>query len=136
MSLSIHLIFDGQCETAFRFYEECFGAKVITMLKWSESPAASQAPPGAADRIMHATLKLADSYVFGADAFPGKYETPKGFSVLFSVGNPQEAEQVFQKLADGGNVTMPLQETFWAKSYGVVTDKYGIPWEINCSKPR
>jgi PhnB protein len=105
------------------------------MMKWSESPAASQAPPGAADRILHATLKLGDSYVFGTDASPGKYEKPQGFSVLFSVGDSKEAEQAFQKLAVGGNVTMPLQETFWAKRYGVVTDQYGVPWEINCSKP-
>jgi PhnB protein len=135
MSFSVHLIFDGQCEKAFRFYEECFGAKIITMLKCSESSAASQAPPDAADGILHATLKLGDSYVFGADAFPGKYEKPQGFFVLFSVGDSKEAEQTFQKLADGGNVTMPLQETFWAKRYGVVTDKYGVPWEVNTSKP-
>jgi PhnB protein len=135
MSFSVHLIFDGQCEKAFRFYEECFGAKIITMLKWSESSAASQAPPDAADGILHATLKLGDSYVFGADAFPGKYEKPQGFFVLFSVGDSKEAEQTFQKLADGGNVTMPLQETFWAKRYGVVTDKYGVSWEVNTSKP-
>jgi PhnB protein len=135
MSVSVHLVFDGQCEKAFRFYEDCFGAKVITMLKWSESPAAAQAPPGCGDRILHATLKLGDSSVFGADAFPGKYEKPQGFSVLFSIDNPKEAEQAFQKLADGGSVTMPLQKTFWAERYGAVTDKYGVPWEINCSKP-
>jgi PhnB protein len=72
--------------------------------------------------------------VFGADVAPGKYEKPQGFSVLFSVNNPSEAERIFQTLSDGGSVSMPLQETFWAQRFGVVTDRFGTPWEINCSK--
>jgi PhnB protein len=134
MSVSIHLSFDGQCEAAFRFYEQCFSAKVITMIKWSESPVADQAPPGGGNRILHATLQAGDAHVFGADSAPGNYEKPQGFSVLFDVRDTAEAERIFGKLAEGGTITMPLQETFWARSYGVVTDRFGIPWEINCSK--
>ena len=134
MAFSIHLTFDGQCEKAFRFYEQCLGAKVITMLKWSESPMAAQAPPGASDRILHATLNAGDDHVFGADAAPGEYEKPQGFSVLFDVKDPADAERIFRQLAEGGKTTLPLQETFWARLYGAVTDRFGIPWEINCSK--
>jgi len=134
MGFSTHLTFDGTCEAAFRFYEECLGGKVISMLKWSDSPMGAQAPAGASDRILHATLKAGDDHLFGADAAPGKYEKPQGFSVLFDVKDASEAERIFQKLADGGSVAVPIQETFWALRYGFVTDRFGIPWEINCSK--
>ncbi|HLH31174.1 MAG TPA: VOC family protein [Terriglobia bacterium] len=134
MAFSAHLVFDGQCEKAFQFYAECFGAKIISMMKWNQTPAADQAPPGAGDRIVHATMNASGTYVFGADAFPGKYEKPQGFFVLFSVNDSEQAERIFNKLADGGTIDMPMQETFWAARYGVVRDRFGIPWEINCSK--
>ena len=134
MGFSAHLAFDGQCEAAFRFYEEVFRAKIASLIKWGESPAAGEAPPGYSDRILHASLMMGNTALFGADAFPGTNARASGFFVLFDVADPVEAERIFQDLAEGGSVSMPLQETFWARRFGVVTDRFGIPWEINCSK--
>jgi len=127
---SINLSFDGQCEAAFTFYERCFGGKITLMLKWADSPIANDAPPGWGAKILHASLLLGDVVIAGADTLA--YEHPGGFSVLLGVSDPKEAERVFAELAEGGTVTVPLQETFWALRYGWVTDRFGIPWTVNC----
>ncbi len=132
MNLTFHIAFDGCCEEAFRVYEQCLGGKIITMLKWSETPMAAEAPPGYADKILHATLALGTSNLAGADSMPGQHEAPKGFHVLLGVPDPAEAERVFTALSEGGTVTVPLQTTFWAILFGTVTDRFGVSWEINC----
>jgi PhnB protein len=132
MNLTFHIAFDGCCEEAFRLYERCLGGKLITMLKWSDTPMAAEAPPGFADKILHATLQIGASTLAGADSMPDQYEAPKGFHVLLGIADPTEAERVFAALAEGGNITVPLQKTFWAAVFGVVTDRFGVSWEINC----
>ena len=136
MNLTIHLAFDGCCEDAFRFYERCLGGKIITMLRWSDTPMASQAPPGWSAKILHATLEVDGSRLAGSDSIPGRYDGSKGFHVLLGVHDPAEAERIFSALAESGTVAMPLQKTFWAVLFGVVTDRFGISWEINCEPPQ
>lgn len=132
MNLTFHIAFDGCCEEAFRVYERCLGGKIITMLKWSDTPMAAEAPPGYADRILHATLAIGSSTLAGADSMPEQHEAPKGFHVLLGIQDPAEAERAFSALSEGGTVTMPLQKTFWAILFGTVTDRFGVSWEINC----
>jgi PhnB protein len=134
MKLSPHLVFNSQCEAAFKFYEQYLGGKIVIMLTWASSPMASQAPPGCSDKILHATLAIGDNVLAGADALPGQYEQPKGFYVVLGLDDPVDAERIFTALAENGTVQMPIQKTFWAVRFGVVTDQFGIPWEINCEQ--
>ena len=128
----ISLSFDGQCEEAFRFYEQCLNGTLAFMLTWGDSRMAGAAPPGWEKKIAHATLKIGDTAISGSDR--PLYERPRGFEVVLQMNDPAVAERVFQALADGGHVAMPLQETFWAIRFGVLIDRFGIPWSINCEK--
>jgi PhnB protein len=135
MKLHPHLIFAGECEAAFQFYERCLGAEIVTMLPYGNSPMAEQVPPEWRGKIVHATLRIGDDTVMGVDALPEQYEKPKGFQMLLDVDDPLDAERIFHALSENGAVPMPLQETFWAGRFGVLVDRFGIPWEINCGQP-
>jgi PhnB protein len=134
MRLTPNLVFAGQCEAAFRFYERCFQGKIVTMLTHGQSPMADQAPRGWRDKIFHATLTFGDNVLMGGDPVPEQYAQPKGFSLLLGINDPVEAERVFHGLAENGIVHMPIQQTFWAVRFGVVVDQFGIPWAINCEQ--
>jgi PhnB protein len=134
MKLNAHiaLAFDGQCEAAFRLYERCFEGTITFMLTWGNSPMSADAPAGWDAKIFHATLKVGDSVITGSDQPPGRYDRPKGFSIILQMDDPDLAERVFQTLAESSRLEMPLQETFWAYRFAVLTDRFGIPWTINC----
>lgn len=95
---------------------------------------AAEAPTGWDEKIYHAALKVGDSVITGSDQPPGRYERPQGFSIILQMDDAVAAARVFQALADSGRIDMPLQETFWAVRFGVLTDRFGIPWTINCEK--
>jgi PhnB protein len=135
MTLNTHLTFRGQCEDAFKFYERCFGGAIVTKLTYGDSPMREEAPPEWRDKILHATLKVGENVLMGADVLPNQYERPKGFAVLLGVDNPVDAERIFYALAENGTVQMPLQKTFWADRFGLLVDQFGTPWEINCEQP-
>ena len=135
LSINLGLHFNGECEAAFKFYERCFGAKTRMLLAWGSSPLAAQAPPGFGAKILHASLPIGGTVLTGGDVAPAHYAPPRGFGIQIGVDDVDEAERLFAMLAEGGTVGMPLQETFWARRYGVVVDRFGIPWEINCEKP-
>ena len=132
MQLNPYLNFNGQCEIAFRFYEQCLGGKIEATMTYGESPMAEQTPPQWRNKIMHASLIVGDKVLMGADSPPERYEEPKGLSVLLGIDDPVEAERVFHALAEDGTVQMPIQETFWAARFGMLVDRFGIPWMINC----
>ena len=134
MQLNPYLTFDGQCEAAFQFYERCLGGKIVTMMNHEDSPIADQVPADWGKRIMHARLTVGDSVLMGSDSPPEHYEEPKGFSVALQLKQPAEAERVFQALAEGGTVLMPIQQTFWATRFGMLVDRFAIPWMINCEQ--
>jgi PhnB protein len=132
MQVNTYLIFNGQCEAAFKFYERCFGGKIEAMMTHAGSPAEAQAPPEWRDKIMHARLVVDGQVLMGSDAPPGHFEKPQGFSVSLGMKDPAEAERIFQTLAENGKVQMPLQKTFWAQSFGMLVDQFGVPWMVNC----
>jgi PhnB protein len=131
MAVSPHLMFCGQCEEAFRFYKELLGGQ-ITMLSYGKSPMAEQVPLEWRDKIVHATFTLGDSELAGADVLPEQYERPQGFYVLLGIDGAADAERIFRALAENGVVRMPIQQTFWSVRFGVLIDRFGIPWEVNC----
>jgi PhnB protein len=130
---SINLSFDGHCEAAFKLYERCLNGKIAFMLTWGDSPMAKDAPPEWSTKILHATLVVGNTSLAGSDAAPGSYEPPRGFAVMLSP-NESDAERLFTALAEGGTVRVPLGKTFWSTCFGVITDRFGIPWVINCEK--
>ena len=135
MQLNPMLTFNGQCEAAFKFYEQCLGGKIQTMMTWGESPMADQVSSELRDKIIHATLIVGDTALGGGDAPPDGYEEPRGISVTIQIDDTADAERIFRSLSEGGTVTMPLQQTFWAARFGMVVDRFGIPWMINCAQP-
>jgi PhnB protein len=134
MQLNPYLGFDGQCEAAFKFYERCLGGKIIAMLTYGESPMAEQVPPALRDKIIHARLAVGDKLLMGSDAPPDRYEAMKGISVTLGIDDPAEAERIFHALAENGTVRMPIQQTFWAIRFGMLVDRFGTPWMINCEQ--
>jgi PhnB protein len=132
MQLNTYLVFNGRCEEAFKFYEQCLGGKIAAMFTHAGTPAAEHVPPEWLDKIMHVRLEVGESILMGSDAPPDRYKPPQGFSVNIAVEKPAEAERIFHALAEGGNVGMPLQQTFWAARFGMVVDRFGIPWMVNC----
>ena len=93
-----------------------------------------QVPAEWGSKIMHAELRIGDRVLMGSDCPPEQYEPAKGTSLMISIEEPEKAEQAFNALAENGTVTMPIQETFWAAKFGMLTDQFGIPWMINCDK--
>jgi PhnB protein len=135
MQLNPYLNFNGQCEEAFRLYERVLGGKIEMMMTFAESPMAEQVPAQWRGKVMHARISFGGEVLMGSDAPPDRFQKPQGFSVSFSVDKPADAERIFAALADKGQVQMPIQKTFWAERFGSVTDRFGIPWMINCEQP-
>jgi len=135
MELNPYLFFNGNCEAAFKFYEKLLGGKIVAMLPHEGTPAADHVPAEWKSKIMHARLDVGDRMLMASDAPPEHFEQPKGFSVSLGFKDAAEAERVFAGLAENGTVRMPLQETFWALRFGMLVDRFGIPWMINCDKP-
>jgi PhnB protein len=134
MKISPHLAFDGNCREAFEFYAKTFGGKIIMLMTYGESPAAAQVPADMRDQVIHARLEIGGQYLMGADAPPPRFRPAQGIMVMAAVESRTDAERIFNALASNGNVTMPFQETFWAHGFGMCTDRYGVPWMINCEK--
>ena len=134
MQLNPYLTFNGQCEAAFKFYERVLGGKIEAMMTFGSSPMAEQTSPEWRNKIMHARMTVGDQVLMASDAPPDRHEAMKGIMVTLGIDDPKEAERIFRALADKGTVQMPIQETFWAARFGMLTDQFGTPWMINCEK--
>jgi PhnB protein len=135
MRLNPYLSFDGQCEAAFKFYEQCLRGKIIMLVRYGDSPLARQTPAEWHHRVHHATFSCGEHVLQGADALPNAYRRPQGFSVALNISSVPEAEHIFNTLSAAGAVQIPLQESFWAARFGLLVDQFGTPWTINCRKP-
>lgn len=135
--ISAYLTFNGNCEQALRFYESVIpGAKIIMLMRHTGTPAEAHVPAEWVEKIMHGRLALGTQVLMGSDAPPDRYEPAKGISITLEIEDPAAAESVFHALAEGGTVGMPFAETFWAKRFGTVLDRFGIPWMLNCPNPQ
>ena len=135
MQLNPYLHFNGQCEAAFKFYEQCLGGKIEAMLTHEGTPAEQDVPSEWRKKILHARLTVGDQALMGSDAPPERYDKPQGFSVSLNVDKPAEAERIFRALSENGKVQMPLERTFWAVRFGMCVDRFGTPWMVNCEQP-
>jgi PhnB protein len=131
MRLNPHLQFEGRCEAAFKFYETCLGGKITFMMRYAETPAGDKVLPEWRDKVIHATIAVGEYVLQGADVPPEQYQKPQGFSVNLNLPDLAKAEGIFNALAQNGTVKMKFQETFWTRGFGMLTDRFGIPWMIN-----
>ncbi|MCB1502090.1 MAG: VOC family protein [Bauldia sp.] len=132
MKIIAYLFFPGTCAEACRFYEKALGARIVAMMPHAGTPAEPHVPAEWRDKIMHARLAVGDAEIMASDSPPDHQKTPQGFAVSLHVESEAEAERVFKALAEGGTVTMAMAPTFWAKRFGMLTDRFGIPWMVNC----
>ncbi len=131
MQMNPYLTFDGNCAEAMRFYESTLGGK-LDLMTFGSSPMRDEIPAAHVDKIMHACLTVDGQSLMASDTGPwAPFEGVKGMSVTLNYPKPADAQPVFDALAKSGNVTMPLQKTFWAEAFGMVTDRFGTPWMIN-----
>lgn len=134
MGVSPYIIFNGNCSEALEFYVAALGAEVLYSGKYGDSP---MSQPGIEDKIIHATIKVGDSHIMMADDVRPEAAAAGGnISLAIGLNDTGSAASIFDKLSAGGNVTMPMQKTFWAESFGMLTDKFGVSWMINCDKPQ
>jgi PhnB protein len=135
MNVNIYLSFDGRCAEAFDFYARVLGGTVESRHTWGETPNAADMPAEEHGKIMHSQLRVGDRIIMGADAPKAWRSKPEGFSVSVNLTDVDEGRRVFDALAEGGTVKMPYEPTFWAKGFGMLIDRYEIPWMVNASDP-
>jgi PhnB protein len=132
MNLSPYLNFNGTCAEAFKFYAQCFGGTIEFSQTFGESPMKDQAPADWQGKVMHATLRIGQQILHGSDTLPSQYATPQGISLSVGAVPPAEGERIFNALATGGTVGLPFQKTFWSPGFGMLVDRFGVPWMVNC----
>ncbi|MFL5403697.1 MAG: VOC family protein [Gemmatimonadales bacterium] len=130
--LNPYLNFNGDCAEAFKLYERVLGGRIEALMTHGESPIANQVPAGWRDRVLHARLVVGDAVLLASDSPPEYYAKPQGLFVSFSTDDTAAGERIFKALAEGGSVTMPFERTFWAERFGMLVDRFSIPWMINC----
>jgi PhnB protein len=130
MLVEPYLFFDGKCEEALEFYRRTIGAEVTALLRWKDSPDPQMAMPGASDKVMHARLRIGDTMVMASDGrCQGKPEF-QGFALSLTAADIAEADRLFAALGDGGQVQMPLSETFFSPRFGMVADRFSVSWMV------
>ena len=139
MLVQSYLSFEGRCEEAIEFYKRSVGAEVQMLMRYKDSPEPppeGSLKPGTENKVMHSTLKIGDSLVMASDGHCMGQPQFKGFGLAITVTTTAAAEKAFKALSEGGEVTMPLAKTFWSPSFGMVTDKFGLCWMVNCVPPQ
>jgi PhnB protein len=134
MQMNPYLSFNGNCEAAFVFYAECFNGRLGELFRYGGSPMADQVPSDWENKVMHGSVTIGDQTLMGGDVAPDRYEEPQGFSLSLQIKSTTQAEQLFERLSKDGTIVMPLEKTFWAARFGMVVDRFGIPWLINCEE--
>ena len=130
MQLQPYLNFDGRCEEALEFYRRALGAKIEMLMRFKESPDPSMVSPGSEEKIMHSSFRVGDATVLASDGRCQGQTNFQGISLTLSVADAAEAEKRFGALADGGQVQMPLTETFFSPRFGMVADRFGMTWMV------
>jgi PhnB protein len=133
MQVQPYLFFDGRCEEAIEFYKNALGAEVTMLMRFKDSPEPPSpgcVPPGAENKVMHASFRIGETIVMASDGRCLGKPTFQGFSLSLAVPNDAAAERLFAALAEGGQVQMPLAKTFFASRFGMVADRFGVGWMI------
>lgn len=133
MQVQPYLFFNGHCEEAIEFYRNTVGAEVTMLVRFKDSPEPHQPgaiPPGAEDKIMHASLRIGDTTILASDGRCMGQTNFQGFALSLTPSDKAEAERLFTRVGEGGKVQMPLAKTFYSPCFGMVTDRFGLLWMI------
>lgn len=141
MQLIPYLTFNGDCAQAFAFYRDVLRGTIVTQSTFGEMPDAPPMPEATKQGILHVHLQVGAQALMGSDAMPGAdeacgggYKQPQGISVSIGVDSADEGQRVFSALAEGGNVLMPFEPTFFSPGFGMLTDRFGTPWMVNVTE--
>jgi PhnB protein len=133
MKVEPYLFFEGRCAEALEFYRTALGADILTVLRYRDSPVppdANMIPPEALDKVMHASFRVGETVVMCSDGHCSGQTKFGGMALSITLPDAQGAERLFAALADGGQVQMPLTQTFFASHFGMVSDRFGLMWMI------
>ncbi len=130
MKVEPYLFFEGRCEEALDFYRKTLGAEVAMLMRFKDAPDPSMCQPGTENKIMHANVRIGDTTLMVSDGMNGGTPSFHGFSLTLSVMDEAEAERLFTALSEGGQVRMPMGKTFFASRFGMLVDRFGVPWMI------
>lgn len=130
MYVSPYLFFDGECAEAFRFYARVTGWRLETLMRYADAPQCDGMPDEYRDRIIHASLVTDNGPLMASDCPPGEFRPPAGFALSISLDDPDRARGLFDALAEGGRVDMPMEPTFFAEHFGMLTDRFGVSWMV------
>jgi PhnB protein len=136
MQLHTYLNYGGNCEQAFRFYEEHLGGKVTFLMRHGEAPSPGRLPENWKDAVLHAQMELGGTRLMGADIPPDRFKPIRSAYLSLTVESDREAERVYALLSDGGQIFMPMEETFFASRFAMLRDKFGTSWMIQRPRPR
>lgn len=133
MQVQPYLNFGGRFDEAMAFYDKVLGARVTFLMRYKDMPPGEQQTPAEwADKVMHANIQIGDSQIMASDGMQGQTPPFSGFTMSVSGVPNAEGERIFNALAEGGQVVMPYQKTFWAEGFGMATDRFGLTWMVNC----
>jgi PhnB protein len=136
MKLNTYLNYGGNCEQAFRFYEQHLGGKITMMVTHGEQPNAKDIPPDWKKAILHARISIGETELFGADVPPERFQPMRSAYLSLTVGSTNEAERIYALLAVGGQIFMKMEETFFAFRFAMLRDRFGTSWMIIHERPR
>jgi PhnB protein len=134
MNVQPYVFFDGRCDEALEFYKKALGIKVEMLMRFKDAPDQSMISPGSAEKVMHASVRVGDTQVLMSDGRGLGKPDFQGFALVISAADDAEAERVFNALADGGQVQMPLAKTFFASRFGMAADRFGVSWMVLVEK--
>jgi len=134
MTINTYLHFNGNCEEALKFYEKALGMKLAFLLRYGEAPKGVECSKELAAKIMHGRIVAGNNVIMASDCPPDRYSPQAGFSISINVETPAEADKYFKALSEGASIVMPIEETFWAQRFGMLIDKFGVSWMVNCEK--
>ena len=136
MQLTTYLNYGGNCEEAFRFYEQHLGGTITMLMRHGEGPNPQGVPPEWSRAVLHARMTLGGTELLGADIPPDRFKPMRSAYLTLTFDSDQEADRVFALLSEGGEVFMPMQETFFAVRFAQLRDRFGTSWMILCERPR
>lgn len=135
MKLHTYLNFGGNCEEAFRFYEKNLGGKIEMMMRYADQPDPKNVPPGTEKYVLYVNMAIGETQLMGSDVPPDRFQPMRSVYLSLGVDSSEEAERIFKLLSEGGDVFMPMEETFFAHRFGMLRDKFGTSWMILHQKP-
>lgn len=136
MYIHAYLVFNGACEEAFNTYAKVLRGRIAMLSRFGEGPGSEEFSSADKNKVMHARLEVDDQILMASDNHPSyPYDGIKGCSISLHVDTPEEADRISNELSQGGSVQMPPQETFWARRFAMLTDRFGVPWMVNCPRP-